>query len=131
MTTYPNPRNRFMPLFGAAILVAVGLWYGFLLVDTAGLEERDGEAVVTGREFREASTTYRTEKIGNQTRTLPIAVPAGYFVTFDLGGKPVTCEVPQDRYESLAPGARARIRYKRLRLRGHLQGTRVLEGPGG
>jgi hypothetical protein len=131
MTPVPNPRNRFMTVLGAVILIVVGLYFGFSLIDNAGLEVKEGEAVVTGKHYREASTTYHTEKIGNQTRTLPQAVPPGYFVNLELDGRPVTCEVERARYEELSEGARVRIRYKQLRVRKHLQGVAVLDGAGG
>lgn len=118
----PNP---FVYLFPAAALAAVLLYFAYGVVDRAGLETSQANAVVTGKHVTPGSTMYRTSTAGGRTLTRPERNPDVYTVTFELEGVPSGGVVSREQYELLDAGAPVRVRFQRTRLSGRVLVTEL------
>ena len=116
-----------MWVVGAVLLVLVGGYYLFMAVDGMGLASAPGSATVTGKEYREAGTTYTRTVIGarGQSLTLPQAVPEMYILKLVVHGKETECAVTRELYESLEEGTVVDVTYEKRRITGQLQVTRI------
>ncbi len=116
----PKP-NRFIIIFGAVVVVGVALYFAFMLIDGAGLADQEGTAVVRGKEYREAGTTYTTQKIGDRMQTVPQSTAEMYLLSLEVDGAQTEAAVDKKLYEDLQPGDRVKIMYQKRRILGSLQ----------
>lgn len=112
--------SRFIYVFAAVILAGVGLYYSFLAVDGVGLSNREGVATVTGKEYREAGTTYSTQQIGDRMQTIPQSVPDAYLLQLDLNGQMAQFPVEKSLYDEISIGDRVGVGYQEKRITGGL-----------
>ena len=112
-------------IFPAVALTAVLLYFLYGAVDRVGLDSRQAEGRVTGKQHTPGSTTYTTEVIGGRTMTRAHQNPEAYVVALDVGGEATGGAVTKELYDSLAPGARVRVRYRRTRVSKRLLVTSV------
>ena len=117
--------SNIWPLMGGLIVLAVVLYFGFRAVDAAGIPRQSGSATVTGKEYRPAAKTYRTDLVGGQTRAIPQVSPERYVLKLEFEGKDTECTVSRDLYQSLQQGDRVQVVYQKRRLTGALQVTCV------
>jgi hypothetical protein len=106
---------------GALVLIAIAAYVIFMALDAVGLSSQRGEATVVGREHLPAGTTYATQVIGGQTRTLPQTKPDTYVLELEIGGERVRYPVEKELWDSLEPGARVNARWIRRRITRALQ----------
>ena len=110
-----------MYVLGGVILVAVALWFAFQAADGTGLETRRGSAVVVGKSYRPAGTTYTTTIINKQTRTVPHATPEVYVLDLDLDGARTQGATDRALYEAVSAGDRVNVAYRKRRLTSGLE----------
>jgi len=113
MAQGPSP---FVYVFPAVLLTAVALYFAYGAVDRAGLPTLHAEAQVTGKQRTPASTTYTTEVIGGRTMTRPTQNPEAYVLALQVDGEATGGVVSRDLFETLQPGARVHVDYRRTRL---------------
>jgi hypothetical protein len=118
----PQPQgNPFMVIFGAVILAAVALYFGFMAADGMGLASRQATARVTGKEYRDPGTTYTTQVIGGKTHSIPRATSEMYLLGLDIDGRETQAPVTKELYSAVRTGDRLAVRYQQRRLTGGLQ----------
>lgn len=123
MAQVPNPLIIYA--FPAIALVAAVLYFSYGAFDRLGLDTRQGEARVTGKQFARGSTTYNTEIIDGRSYTMSQRNPDAYLVTLDLNGEATGGAVSPQLYESLQAGERVRVKFRRTRLTKRLLVTDV------
>lgn len=122
MMETPQPRSaQIMMVVGAVIIAGVLFYYGFWAIDGLGLEDRQGTATVTGKEYVEPGMTYSRQYIGGQIRTLPQTTSEMYILELDIGGEQTSVAVDRGRHDAVEPGDEVRVVYQRRRLTGGLQ----------
>ena len=119
----PNPLAVYA--FPAVALALVALYLAYAAVDRVGLETRQAEARVTGKQFAPGSTTYNTEVIDGRSYTRAHQNPDAYLVHLDLAGEATGGAVDPRLFESLQAGERVRVRFRRTRLTKRLLVTDV------
>jgi hypothetical protein len=117
--------GRFMYIAGVVILVAVALYFLFMVVDGQALPEEKSTATVIGKGFREAGRTYYTQIIDNRPVIIPQAKPEMYLLKLDIGGRETEGAVTKDLYEAVKAADQVRVTYQRRRLSGALQVVQV------
>jgi hypothetical protein len=113
--------NRFMVIFGAVIVAGVALYFAFMVLDGVGLESHEGEARVTGKEYRESGTTYTTQVIGGTARSIPHTTGEMYILALEVDGKETQAPVTKELYSTVRTGDRLQVTYQQRRLTGALQ----------
>ncbi len=126
MTTYSTGNNKFIFIFSGLILLAVALYYAYVLSDRYFLSEMSTIATVVGKEFVPFSEKYQTQNIGGRNQTVKIAVPETWLLTFDVDGKQSQAQVSHDVFDATLTGTKMNIRYKKFRISGTWQVTQVL-----
>ena len=117
-----QPRSaQIMMIFGAVIIVGVLLYYGFWTLDGLGLEDEQGTATVTGKEYVEPGMTYSRQYIGGQLRTLPQTTGEMYILELNIGGEVTSVAVDKNRYDAVKANDEVDVVYQRRRLTGGLQ----------
>jgi hypothetical protein len=117
-----NPIAYLVPALAVA---AVALYFLYGAVDRLGLEARDAEARVTGKQFTPGSTTYTTEVTAGRAWTKAHRNPDVFLVTLDVAGEATGGAVAPQLYDALQPGERVRVRVRRTRLSKRLLVTDV------
>jgi hypothetical protein len=112
----PNRPNAFVYIFPALALVAVLVYFLYGAADRLGLETREAQALVTGKQFTPGSTTYNTNVVAGRTWTEASKYPDAYVVALQLDGEATAGMVSPQMYESLSPGERVRVSYRRTRF---------------
>lgn len=120
-----NRPHPMVYLFPAVALVAVLVYYLYGAVDRLGLETRHAEAVVTGKEIAQGSTTYRTTTVGGRAWTQSVQNPDAHVLMFEVDGEATGGAVSPEMYESVKPGDRVRVRFQRTRVSDRLLVTDV------
>lgn len=113
MTQSPSASVYVLP---ALLLVAVALYFAYGAVDRAALPTLQADAQVTGKQRTPASTTYTTEVIGGRTMTRPTQNPEAYVLALQVAGEATGGVVSQELFDTVQPGARVRVTYRRTRL---------------
>jgi len=120
--TFVQPKpNRFIVWFGVVVVVGVVLYFLFMLVDGTGLANQEGAATVQGKEYREAGTTYATQRIGNRTQTIPQTTAEMYILYLEINGTQTWGAVDKKLYEGVRMGDRVKVVYQQRRITGNLQ----------
>jgi prolipoprotein diacylglyceryltransferase len=114
-----------MPFIGGVILFVVAVYYVFLGIDTWGLTDQKASAVVVGKGYRAAGTTYVTEIINKRSYVAPQATPEAYLLELEIEGQKVEALVPQEVFEAVSTSQTVEATYQRRRLTGTLQVTDV------
>jgi hypothetical protein len=122
-TSSSNPLAAYA--FPAIALTAVALWLAYQAFDRLGLETRQAEARVTGKQFAPGATTYTSEVIDGRTYTRADERPDTYVVNLDLAGEAAGGAVSPQLYASLEAGERVRVRFRRTRVTKRLLVTDV------
>lgn len=117
----PPSGARFMVVFGAVVVVLIGLYFLFMAVDSLGLADQEGTATVLGKEFREASTTYQTQKVGDRMLTVPQVTPPMYILKLNIAGRKTEGPVDKSLYDAVVAGDRVRVVYQKRRILGQVQ----------
>jgi hypothetical protein len=112
----PQGPNPFVYIFPGLLLVAVVLYFAYGAVDRMGLETREAEALVTGKQFAAGSTTYTTEVIGGRTMTRANKNPEAFIVQLKVGDEDTGSAVAKQLYDSLESGDRVHVKVRRTRL---------------
>ena len=126
MSRMKHGNNRFIFVFSGLMIAAVVLWYACILADRKFLAERTGTAVVTAKEYRPFSEKFQVQSVGGRTQTVKLTVPEAWLVTLDLDGRTSQAEVSREEYGRIREGDRMDVAYKRYRITGAWQVTRVL-----
>jgi hypothetical protein len=121
----PESPNPFVYALPAVLLVGVVLYFLFGAVDRMGLETYQAEARITDKQFAAGSTTYNTNVVNGRNFTQAYQNPDVYMVTFELDGVPSGGLVDEQLYESLQPGERVHVQFRRTRLTGRVLVTHV------
>ena len=116
--------NKFIFVFSGLMIAAVAFYYAYVLADRYFLAEKDGTAVVAGKEYRPLSKKYQIESVGGRTQTIKMLVPEAWLLTLDLGGKTSQAEC-QGGIRAITEGARMDVRYKQYRISRKWQVTKV------
>lgn len=112
-----NPA-RFMILFGAFILLAIIVYYGFMAINTLGLEDHSAFARVVEKEYRKEGKTYTTQVIGGRSLIRSQDTPEMYIVHLDLNGEIISGPVGQKLYKVLRVGDEVEVIYRQRRITG-------------
>jgi hypothetical protein len=121
----PSGPNRLVYVFPAVALAAVALYYAYGAVDQLGLETRQADVVVTGRQVVQGSTTYNTTIAGGRAWTQSTENPDAHMVAFEIDGEATGGAVDPAAYESLREGDRVHVQFQRTRLSRRLVVTDV------
>lgn len=117
--------NRLVYVFPAVVLAAVLLYYLYGAVDRLGLETRQAEVRVTGKQVAQGSTTYNTRIAGGRAWTQATENPDAHIVTFEIDGEATGSAVDPRVYESLKEGDPVHVRFQRTRFSKRLVVTDV------
>ncbi len=120
-----NGPNRLVYVFPAIAFTAVLLYYLYGAVDRLGLETRQAEARVTGRQFAHGSTTYNTTIAAGRAWTQAHENSDAYIVMFEVDGEATGGVVDSGLYESLKEGDEVHVRFQRTRFSKQLLVTDV------
>jgi hypothetical protein len=112
---------RFMYIFGAVILVAVGGWYAFSAIDRMSLATHEARAAVTDKQHRPAGTTYTRTVINNRTVTLPQATAESWVLGLSLDGRDAYGFAARELYDAVNVGDSVQVSYQRRRITGGVQ----------
>jgi len=116
----PQPVN-FMAVLGGIILAGVAIYAAFMGVNSFGLPEQQGSAVILEKGYRAAGKTYTTQKIGNRMMTLPQITPEAYILKMEIDGKKVEFPTTKAIYDATDTNDRISVTYIRKRITGSLQ----------
>jgi len=117
-------QNRAALIGGIVVLLVAGYW-GFLALDSWGLAEQQGSAVVRGKRYQEAHTTYVTQVINNRTTSVPQRTEEAYLLQLEVAGERTDAAVPKDLYESISESQTVNATFKRGRITGGVQVVKV------
>ncbi len=120
----PSSAN-FMYIFGAIILVCVGIYFLFMAVDGLGLSDQRGTAKVIAKGYRQAGKTYITQIVANRPVVLPQVTPEMYILQLDIGGSRTEAAVDKDLYEAINPEDQVQVIYQKRRILGKIQVLKV------
>ena len=126
MATYSTTPNKFIFIFSGLMILAVLVYYAFMMADRYFLTEVPATATVVGKEYHPISEQYRQQNIGGRKQTVKIMVPEAWLLSLDVDGKRSQAQVPREVYEATPEGAKMDIRYKKFRITGTWQVTQVL-----
>ena len=112
-----NPA-RFMILFGAFILLIIIVYYGFMALNTMGLEDRSAFAEVVEKEYREEGKTYTTQIIGGRSLVRSQDTPELYIIHLELKGERISGPVNKKLYQVLRVGDDVEVIYRQRRITG-------------
>ena len=112
-------------LSGSVFFAVVAAWFGFHVADGAGLATHSGTAVVIGKEYKAARTTYHSEVVGRETRVFSERIPEMYLVKLRIGGKEATYAAKRDLFNSVNKGDQVAVKYGQRRFTGGLEVIRV------
>ena len=118
MTNVERAPRNVMPLIGGVILFSVAAYYAFLGADTLGLPELKTTAVVVGKGYRAAGTTYVTRIIENRPYVLSQATPEAYLLELKMDGQSVDAAVSRELFETIKTSDGVRVAYRKGRLTG-------------
>ncbi len=104
-----------------AVLVGVALYLAFWAIDGQLLASQAGSAIVVGKEYKKAGTTYRTERIGTTTRVIPYATPEMYILRFRLDKEEARWPVTKDVFDKAHLDDQFQVRYAKRRITGRLK----------
>lgn len=121
LNTQQPQSSRFMVKFGIVIVIGVAIYFLFMAIDGIGLKHQTGTAMVIGKTYRESGKTYRTQKIGNRTLTIPQHTPEMYILQLTIGGKQTECAVDKSLYDAVQREDEVNVIYQKRRIMGHLQ----------
>lgn len=113
--------NQLWVVMGGIIVAAVAIYFLFMAIDGLGLEDHQASAVITGKEYRGAKQTYRTELVGGVTRAIPQAVPEMYIVKLRIADRETESPVAKTLYDELREGDQVKVVYQQRRITGALQ----------
>jgi len=116
----PKPVN-FMAVLGGIILAGVAVYAVFMGVNSFGLEDQKGSAVILEKGYREAGKTYTTQKIGNRMMTVPQITPEAYILKMEIDGKKTEFPTTKAVYDATDTDDRISVTYVRKRITGSLQ----------
>ena len=111
----------FMRVFTIVVITAVVLYYVFIAVNTWSLENQQGTATVTGKEYRKPGLTYQRQPIGGRIQTLPRTTPEMYILNLEINGKKTAVAVTEEIYDRVHNGERVGVTYEARRITGTLQ----------
>lgn len=117
--------NRLVYVFPAVAFAAVLLYYLYGAVDRLGLETRQADTRVTGKQVAHGSTTYNTRIAGGRAWTQSTENPDAYIVEFTIDGEATGGAVDPQLYESFHEGDSVRVAFQRTRLTRRLVVTDV------
>jgi hypothetical protein len=117
--------NRLVYIFPAVAFTAVLLYYLYGAVDRLGLETRQTDAQITGKQRAQGSTTYNTRIAGGRTWTQATENPDAYILEFTIDGEATGGAVEPEMYESLHEGDSVRVAFQRTRITRRLVVTDV------
>ena len=123
MQQAPNPVTIYA--FPIIAFTAALLYFLYGALDRLGLDTRQAEARVTGKQFAPGSTTYVTEVVDGRSWTRANRNPDAYVVSLDLNGEPTGGAVTPQLYETLQAGERVRVKFRRTRFSKRLVVTDV------
>lgn len=126
MNAFVFAQNRFIFVFAGLMFAAVAAYWGFLLADRYFLSESEGTATVTGKEYQPFTEKYQVQNIGGRNQTVKIAVPETWLLEFETAGIRGKAQVERELFEASPEGTAMRIRFKKRRITGNLQVTKVL-----
>ena len=116
----PQPTN-YMAVLGGIILAGVAIYAVFMGINSFGLPEKQGIAVITEKGYREAGKTYTTQKIGNQMLTVPQNTPEMYILKGKIDGKDIEFPTSKALYKATDIGDKISVTYIQKRITGSLQ----------
>jgi hypothetical protein len=103
-------------IFPAIAFAAALLYYAYGAADRMGLETHHAEARVTTKNFAAGSTTYNTNIVAGRAWTQASKYGDAYMVGLDIDGVAAGGLVTPEMYETVTPGERVRVTFKRTRL---------------
>lgn len=127
MATYSTAPNKFIFIFSGLIILAVGLYYAYIMADRYFLNEATAVATVVGKQYVPFTEKYQTQNVGGRNQTVKIAVPETWLLTFDVEGKQSQAQVSKEVFDATPAGSKMNIKYKKFRISGTWQVTQVME----
>lgn len=118
--------NPFVFIFSGLVLLAVLVYFGWGVLDRAGLTEEEANAVVTTKRYYPPGTTYRTNIVAGRAWTQADATSDAYVLELKVGQEPTAASVSRESYASLQTGDSVRVRMHRTRLTRRLEIVDVL-----
>src|SRR5215813_6071749 len=121
----PYSANPFAYIFPAIVIGVLLLYFIYGAVDRLGLETRNTLATVTGKQFNESGTTYRTTVAGGRTWVQSDKTPATYVVLLNVNGEPTVGVVSKQLYETLQTNDSVQVKTRRTRITQRLEVVEV------
>ena len=129
MTTKPGPLARAWRITAWLLLLGVGLYYAFGVLDTLGLAKHIALAKVEDKQYYAPGTSYQTMNIGGKTFIRPYQTAEAWALKLRLGGQEAVGLVDQATYRAINPGDEVQATYERGRLTGNLHIVAVAQAP--
>ena len=113
--------NRMILIMGGIIAVGFGLYYGFMAINSMGMEKKEGTAIVIAKDYRPPGKTYVPQVIGGRTYTIPQTTAEMYILELDIDGQITQCVVDYEFYQAIKPQNQVKVVYQQLRITGNIQ----------
>ena len=123
--TIPKPTN-FMLYIGGLMLAGLLIYFTFTAVNSLGLKEQSAMARVIAKDYKEAGSTYVTQKVGNRILTIPQSQAEMYLLGLDVQGKSSACAVAKTVYDRLNIGDQVEVVFRRKRVTGSVEVLSVM-----
>jgi hypothetical protein len=123
--TIPKPTN-FMLYIGGLMFAGLLIYFAFTAVNSLGLKEQSATARVIVKDYKEAGSTYVTQKVGNRILTIPQSQAEMYLLGLDVQGKSSLCAVAKTVYDRLNIGDQVEVVFRRKRVTGSVEVLSVM-----
>lgn len=114
----PPIRLRMMALTIGLPLLFMALYFGFNLVNSVGLAEKEMSAIVTSKQFYESNDTYTTKVVGGRSWVQISDNPGFHLIHLNADGKKLSAVVPHEEYLMYETGDSVSLRVRTYRLTG-------------
>jgi hypothetical protein len=130
MSSAPQlPRgSRIWPRLSIVIIAGVGLYYGYVALNTWGLPNQTGVATVLDKVYYAPGTTYQTLRIGGRAFVRPYQTAEAYVLKLRLSGQETPAVVEKGLYETVNTNAEVQVVYQLTRITKVLQVMQVSIG---
>ena len=121
MNTLWQHQNHFMAIFGAGVVAIVIGWFVFRVIDKLSLKTYETKAIVKGKEYRPAVTTYIPQNVSGTTYHTPQVTPENYLLILLIDKKTVYASIQKEKYESTRSGDNVTAIYRKRRITGTIE----------
>ena len=121
----PFSANPMVYIFPAIVITILVGYFAYGAMDRMGLATTTSSATVTGKQFNESGTTYRTTVAGGRTWVQSDSTPETYVLLLDVAGEQTIGLVSKQMYESIQENDRVQVKMRRTRITKRLEVVQV------